>query len=80
MLSACKVRTALGPARRVVLSSRRGCQARAEQQQKEENREMPQGVDFQYENTDEIPEPDLWEGEQWEVCHPGYESPFSFRV
>jgi hypothetical protein len=29
---------------------------------------MPKGVDFEFEATDEIPEPDLWEGEQWEVC------------
>lgn len=41
--------------------------ARAQQQQNEEKREMPQGIDFEFENTNEIPEPDLWEGEQWEV-------------
>ena len=43
--------------------------ARAQQQQNEEKREMPQGIDFEFENTNEIPEPDLWEGEQWEVWY-----------
>lgn len=69
MLSVCKVRTSLRPARSVVLNSRRGCMARAQQQQNEEKREMPQGIDFEFENTNEIPEPDLWEGEQWEVWY-----------
>lgn len=57
-----------GSVRRVAhtSSSRRGCQARA-QQQDEQKREMPKGIDFEYEATNEVPEPDFWGGEQWEV-------------
>jgi hypothetical protein len=43
----------------------RGCHARAQQQS--EKREIPRGIDFQFEATNEVPESDIWDGEQWEV-------------
>jgi hypothetical protein len=70
MVSFGMISKAYGPTRSAVPKSAapatRGCQVRA-QQQDEKSREMPEGIDFQYEATNEIPEPDVWEGEQWEV-------------
>lgn len=50
----------------LIRSSRRRLHTRAQQQ--DEKREMPRGVDFEYDTSNEIPEKDIWDGEQWEVC------------